>query len=427
MPSPALPSILAGLATPYRLLAVQHQECQDCQRKCWRCWQCLIEVSMNTDRKSYPLISLDSLTAKPIAWLWRGYIPVGAVTILEGDPATGKSSLARDLIARVTSGLPMPGETEGQPASRAILLQAEDSLATVKAGLNAMGANLSNVIVVNSDNSRGRFRLPDDLSFIEAEVIESKSRILVIDPISSFTDALSSSEGRARECFDKLAGFAERTGIGVVIVRHFRKSSVGREIHRGIGSIGAIAVARSVLAIADSTEKHRHTLVQAKTNLVSAAKPLEYRTIQRGDAIAIEWLGPSDKPPEELFGPTIADPTAREEAAKVLFAVLENGPVPARDVYKTARAAGISKRTLDRVKRDIHVKSRKSGSGRDSKWFWQLPEKSEAVKTLQEKAHDELCNDLFHGEVVLDDPSQIESGSPPKDGDDDNFADVMDE
>jgi hypothetical protein len=374
------------------------------------------------DNPSFGLVPLDRVTATPVEWIWRGFVQRGAVTILEGDPGTGKSAIMRDIASRITSGFPMPGESKGATEACVILLQSEDALANVQASLIAMRATMSRVMVPD----KALLRLPDDLPLIEDAGKHWRPRIVVIDPLSGFTTALSASEARARECLERLAQFAERTATAVIIVRHFKKGDGGRAIHRGIGSIAASAVARSVLAIADCPEKHHHVLVQTKSNVCSDAPPLEYRTVRQGEAVVIEWLGPSEKSLEELLGSTTSDPTAREEAAKVLFGILEKGPVPSREVYKSATAAGIAKRTLDRAKRELGVKSRKSGSGRDSRWFWQLPDRSEVVSLIREKAHNALCNELFHGAVVLDD-SRIEPGSrPKKKGDNDEAVPTID-
>ena len=39
-------------------------------------------------------------------WLWEGHIPRGMLTIIAGDPGQGKSAVALDIAARVSSGKP---------------------------------------------------------------------------------------------------------------------------------------------------------------------------------------------------------------------------------------------------------------------------------------------------------------------------------
>jgi hypothetical protein len=48
--------------------------------------------------------------AEPVQWLWPNRIPIGSITLLAGDPGTGKSLFAIDLVARVSRALPFPDE-----------------------------------------------------------------------------------------------------------------------------------------------------------------------------------------------------------------------------------------------------------------------------------------------------------------------------
>ena len=52
-----------------------------------------------SDRK---LVPLDSVSSAPLRWLWKGRIPLGGITLLDGDPGDGKSTVMYDLAARVT-------------------------------------------------------------------------------------------------------------------------------------------------------------------------------------------------------------------------------------------------------------------------------------------------------------------------------------
>ncbi|MBR2870672.1 MAG: AAA family ATPase, partial [Clostridia bacterium] len=48
------------------------------------------------------------LKSKPVDWLWYPYIPYGKITIIQGDPAGGKTSLALYLAMLLTNRKPMP-------------------------------------------------------------------------------------------------------------------------------------------------------------------------------------------------------------------------------------------------------------------------------------------------------------------------------
>src|SRR5262245_50043852 len=90
------------------------------------------------------LIPLADVQTAPVIWLWANRIPQGAITLLEGDPGQGKSSIAYDLVTRLTRGDPMPNckDTPRPRPAGAVLLQGEDSVAaTVRPTLETAGAD----------------------------------------------------------------------------------------------------------------------------------------------------------------------------------------------------------------------------------------------------------------------------------------------
>jgi hypothetical protein len=65
--------------------------------------------------------------------------------------------------------------------------------------------------------------------------------------------------------------------------------------------------------------------------------------------------------------------TAKREAREFLLDRLEAGPVKADDLIDEAKQEGIAKRTLDRARKELSIKSRKTPSKFDGAWFWELP------------------------------------------------------
>ena len=58
------------------------------------------------------LITMDSVQVKEIDWLWYPYIPMGKITIIEGDPGQGKTSLVLKIAAILSNGGILMGDTE---------------------------------------------------------------------------------------------------------------------------------------------------------------------------------------------------------------------------------------------------------------------------------------------------------------------------
>jgi hypothetical protein len=341
------------------------------------------------------LTSLAEVWPEPIRWLWPDRIPLGTITILEGDPGLGKSSIMHDLIGRLTKGRPMPNCQHAQPPAGVVLLQAEDHLAgTVQPNLQAAGADLSRVFIYDSCQFGDQpFRVPEDVQLVETAVGEVQARLLVLDPATAFLNCSINGEQSVRRALRPLQDLARRKGLAVLLVRHLVKHSSTSVLYRGAGSIALVAAARSGLRVfpdPTATDPHQHLLVQVKTNLAHAAS-LAFRTRKTGSAIAVEWLGEVPYSAQDLAGGPGEEHAALHEAMEVLYSLLAEGPVAANEVLQKAGKAGVSRRTLQRAKVLLRVRSRKSGNGPGSSWSWELPTDPALLQAMKEMDIDDLA------------------------------------
>lgn len=328
------------------------------------------------------LVPLATVKAKPVEWLWRNWIPLGALTIVEGDHGQSKSTIMYDLSARVTSGQAMPLSHAPTIPAGVVLIQAEDNPGSViKPALRAAGADVKRVRVYDQRRFAGPpLALPADLPIVEDAAAEVGARLVVIDPMDSFLDCDANNNRKVRKVLGALAAFAEQARLAVVIIRHLRQARGKNALYQGTGSIGIIGIARSALWVTndpDSLEPYHHLLVQSKTNL-SAAGAVRYRTIQRGKVIGVDWLGEADITPRELLAAANEDPTRLQQAVAFLQALLSHGgPWYAPDVYEHAKEADISRRTLERAKKILGVRSNLIHTHHRAFWTWSLPETAE--------------------------------------------------
>lgn len=87
-----------------------------------------------------------NVRTEPVEWLWYPYIPLGKLTVLQGDPGEGKSTFALNVVARITTGQPMPDGVPTKGKSVAIYQCAEDGIAdTIKPRLQQAGADCERV------------------------------------------------------------------------------------------------------------------------------------------------------------------------------------------------------------------------------------------------------------------------------------------
>ena len=106
------------------------------------------------------LIHMDQVEVEEIEWLFYPFIPYGKVTIIQGDPGEGKTTVVLQIIAKLTKGESIlnevteeeTGETGVEPIN-VIYQTAEDGLGdTIKPRLLAAGADCSRVLVIDDQD-----------------------------------------------------------------------------------------------------------------------------------------------------------------------------------------------------------------------------------------------------------------------------------
>ena len=161
------------------------------------------------------LINMDSVEVEQVEWLLYPFIPYGKVTIIQGDPGEGKSTMVLQIIAKLTRGEPIlpvtdttktkekrsdevDSENEDLDAEdnmqeqssvspvNVIYQTAEDGLGdTIKPRLLAAGADCSKVLVI--DDSDQPLTMADVR--LEEAIVQTKAKMVVLDPIQGFLGA----------------------------------------------------------------------------------------------------------------------------------------------------------------------------------------------------------------------------------------------
>jgi len=313
---------------------------------------------------------MSKVPEKGVEWLWRGYIPLGEVTILEGHPGTNKSSLTDDLAARLTQGIAMPCAPSQRGRKRkggALFLSAEDSLSkTVRGRLLAAGADLTKIGALDS------VIIPDDLLRVEKSIAEIGAQLVVVDTVNDFLTCNVLGNQAVRKALRPLRDLAERMNVAIVVIRHFTKGANGNSLLRGGGSTAITAVARSQLKLYKHPDDlHMRVLLQDKSTLgpISPSLLFEVAPTDNG-CFRLDWHGECTLTVDDLERKHKNSPRL-EAAEKLLLDKLAGGPREVNSLVKEARGV-CSKRTLDEAKRSLDIKTLRAGNGQDHKVSWSL-------------------------------------------------------
>jgi len=305
-----------------------------------------------------------SVEPKEVEWLWYPYIPYGKLTILQGDPGEGKSTVMLNLIATVTNGGVFPDGAVFDRPHPVIYQCTEDNAAdTVKPRLLAAGAVCEKIAYILDEDEK----LTLDDSRIEDTLIRTGARLIVFDPIQSFLpqDSDMQNVGRMRSLLKKVCAIAEKHHCAVVLIGHMNKGGANNQLYRGLGSIDIAAIARSVLMIVrDRENPELRYLFQIKSSLAPEGRPVSFLMNRQQGFI---WQEVCDLSIQDVIqNETVSDNGKRSQAAVLLMEMLMEQDMPSSEIFAELEKQGISRRTVQNAKKDAHIRAYK----KNNIWYW---------------------------------------------------------
>jgi hypothetical protein len=331
--------------------------------------------------------TFDEVEPEELVWLWPEKLPLGANTIIAGDPSLGKTLLMLDFAARGSVGADfVDGVVNDTGVFETILFSDEDDPRTIIGprliGMHADRSKIHFLEMVAERNGQERsFRLDKDMLLLREKLESSPGvRLIIIDPLSNYYGAKSgNSEQEVRSVLMPLAKMAQEFNVAIVTVMHNSKTQGRSAMHKTIGAVGNAGVARMGWTFIRDPENPDHKLMlQMKENLgkfpgikyTTQTVPITIRGKEVGVA-GIQFLALSQASAENIImqGEDFKDKSA-QPALNFLKANMTPGTtVDAAPLMEQAGAKGISVNQLTRARMTMNVTSFKAGNT----WKWTRP------------------------------------------------------
>lgn len=344
--------------------------------------------------KEYVLINMKDVKPEKPKFLIEPYLPLGEVTMLDGDPSAGKSWVWMAIAAGLTGSkiCPIPYDTTATKNAKILVLTTEDDLHdTLSNRLMQLGARMENINVIGVKPKGEKLEHYHDIEGITASdfenvkslILQVKPDLIVIDPIvlyaSGAKDFDNSSNTSVRALMTDIKIFSRRIGCAALVVRHFRKQGASKAIHRGAGSMDYVASARSVMIVAKDKNTGQNAVAHAKSNKAALGPTMIFELTQDEDP-PFKWNGVA----ENIRADQLADDFDSEkenekrdallEAIEFLTEELNAGPVPTEEINNRAKKIGINESTIKRARKELGVLSRRAtdANGKIIGWVLEL-------------------------------------------------------
>ena len=321
------------------------------------------------------LIHMEDVVSKEVEWLWYPYIPYGKITIIEGDPGEGKTTLVLKLAAALSRGLPLPCDDDKEYEPIHIIYQtAEDGIEdTIKPRLEKAGADCSMIRVI--DETVKELSMTDDR--LEQAIIETKARLIILDPIQAYIGATVDMHraNEIRPVLKHLGIIAEKHNCAIILIGHMNKASGSKSTYRGLGSIDIQATASSVLLVARLRDKPNiRIMAHDKSSLAPAGDAIGFEMTEDNGMVCI---GPYDITIDELLSGNEGRGKKKLDIAENFIKEYfgSNKVIPSNEIMMEAAKRSIKRNTLLSAKKKLGITSDKEKAEDGTiYWTWVMPE-----------------------------------------------------
>ena len=312
-------------------------------------------------------IKYSDVEKKEIDWLWFPYLPKGMVSIVQGDPKSGKTFMLIDIISRITRGDNKPFSDDKFQEGNVIFLNSDDPIEySLKGRFEKQKADTEKIFAVDESEKKLYFK---NLRRLEDLVKEVNPVLIVIDPIQAYMgDGDSNSMVQVRNALSPLKKLAETYNCCIVLVQHLKKGNESKAIYKGAGSIDFVGFARSMIMVIKSTENDERLFIHTTSNVAKEGHCLSYKITDNG-LIWVEDKGEINA--DELVS---QDSNTKFENAMnfVLGCVASKEEISAQELQRLCYIGGFSERTFNGARSQLNKNNKIFPKKIGGKTYWCL-------------------------------------------------------
>lgn len=341
-------------------------------------------------------VSMDKVAPTVAKWIWKYYIPCGEITIFSGNNDTGKTTVACDIVSRITRDADFPDGSPCLTGGEVLMMGTEDKLGILSARLRAAGAAMEGVHYVvkveirdGANKYERQFALDTDLAALENTLADCPTiGVVVISPLSAYFGKMKMNDKQeVRRILSPLQQLCEKYDVTILAIEHFNKQSGQLGKHRIGGSTALSDAPRSAFMFAktpDSTDgEYQMHFLKCNDTPEDKKVGLKYRmegvVVEyggkplQGTVPRVVWLGDASGNAQDLLNKEagIEPRQTAAQKADAYVATLPKVPIKSDELFGNAPEFVGHKATASAMKRG-KWEPRHIG-GREGLWEWYPP------------------------------------------------------
>ncbi len=242
------------------------------------------EIRAYEARPLYFAVPASSFTERETRFVWKPYLPEGEFTVLMAPGGTGKTYFVCALAAAISRGERLPGETRPRSAEKVLIISAEDEGSLLRTRLERCGADLEQVMLLDSQASQG-LCLTEEWEDFRRAVLAFRPRLVVVDPWHAFLGGVDMNRANiVRPVFQRLANLCKECACSMLLLSHVNKRLQSENLNNAaMGSADLVNASRSVLyLIRDPEDESCRVAVHSKANYAAEGRSLRLRISEQG-------------------------------------------------------------------------------------------------------------------------------------------------